>query len=62
MGLVSFMVGYQEVTWESLELRALTPPLSSLPRRKQELRTAEANSDLLFVREITPLKPNPKPC
>ena len=29
MGLVSFVVGNQELTWESLELHALTPPLPS---------------------------------
>lgn len=62
MGLVSFVVGYQEVTWESLALHALTPLLSSLLRRKMGLSTAEVNSDLLVEGEITPLKPNPKPC
>lgn len=55
------MVGYQEVTWESLELHALTPRLSSLLRRKLELSAAVANLDLLFGGKITPLKSNPSP-
>jgi len=62
MGLVSFVVGYQKVAWESLELHTLTPLLSSLLRRKLEPSTAKANQELLFEGEITPLKPNPKPC
>lgn len=55
MGTVSFVVGYQELT-------SLTPPLSSLLRRKPEPSTAAANSDRLFGGEITPLKPNSEPC
>ena len=43
MGLVSFVVGYQKVAWESLELHTLTPLLSSLLRRKLEPSTAKAN-------------------
>lgn len=39
--------GFQELTWESLELHALTPPLPSLLRRKLEPSTVEANSDVL---------------